>query len=182
MSQHATAVNVANGIDARHVSYHVVIDLNATTAGFNTSSLKPGRKNCLATYRHEHLLGNYALGLALVVEGYLKHVITGFVDAIDGSLSEDVYTALAHHGLETLGDVLVKRWENLLHELDYCYLNTKAAEHAGKLHTNNATAHDAQALGELLHCQDVVAGHGQFGTRDGEPLGCAARGDDDVAE
>ena len=102
-----------------------------------------------------------------MVEGNLKTIV-GLVYAVDSSLSEDINTTLAHNSLESLSDVLVEWRQNLLHKLDNCHLNAKAAEHAGKLHTYHTTTHDAQALGKLLHSEDIVASHRQIGALDGK--------------
>ena len=179
VGKHHATVHVTDGINTGHVSHHVVVHLDAATAHGNANSVQTLRQHGLTSYRHEHLLAGHALGLALELIGNGITVLA-LGDAVDGSAGDDFYAALAQDGLQALGHVLVERGQDFLAVLDDGHLDTKRAEYGGKLHADDATTHDAQALGQRLHCQDVVTGHGQVSALDGKAAGSRSGSDDDV--
>ena len=170
VGEHHAAVHVTDGVNAGHVGHHVVIHLDAATAHGDAYCVKTLGQHGLAANRHEHLLAGHALGLALELIGYGITVLA-LGDAVDSSAGDDFDATLAQDGLQALGHVLVKRRQDFLAVLDDGHLDAKRAEHGGKLHADDAATHDAQALGQSFHRQDVIAGHRQIGTLDGQPAG-----------
>ena len=167
VGEHHAAVHVTDGINALDVGHHVVVHFDATAAYGNTHSLNSLRQHGLASHGHQNLLGSHALRLAFELIGHGKTVVA-LGDAVDGSAGDDLDATFAQDGFQPLGYILVKRRQDFLAVLDYSHLDAKRAEHGGKLHAYNAATHDAEALGQRFHRQDVVAGHCQVGALDGQ--------------
>ena len=158
MGEHHAAVHVTDGINALDVGHHVVVHFDASTANGNTHGLNSLRQHGLASNRHQHLLSSHTLRLAFEFKGNGETVFA-LSDAIDGSTGDNLDATFAQDGFQPLGHILVKRRQNFLAVLDNGYLDTKCAEHGGKLHADDTATHDAQTLGQRFHRQDIVAGH-----------------------
>ena len=159
----------------------VVIDGDGAVGGegdaerLETETLGAG----LAAGGHQDHVGLDALQLPfLVLEAHLT-----IRDLLHGALHVEG-DALAHHLLpQALGDVAVKSGKALLEILYHCHLRTKAVEHRGKLHADDACPDDDEFLRKGLKCQQSCGIHDTRagpGTLDGEPFRLGTRGDNDI--
>ena len=150
MSEHHAAIDVTDGIHALDIGLHLVVYLNATTANGHTDGVKAFEQYWLTANRHKHAIGNKALLFALEVVGHCQALVARG-DGLHAGLSHNLDAALAQCLAQAFGDVFVKWWQDFLAELDNSYLHTIGVEDGGKLHADDATAHDAQALGQFGH-------------------------------
>ena len=144
MSQHATPVDVTDGVNAVNVGTHIIVYGDTATLcchayGFKAKSAGVGFTTC----RHEYDVGNGLPSLALtLVINFKKSVGRG--DTAYPGLHYELYTALLHSLAHTPRNVLIVWGKALFHVFNDGYLAPETPEHGSELETYHAGANDTQ--------------------------------------
>ena len=151
MSQHLNAVAVANGINALHAGFKMLINNYAPTLITLNSCALNNSHTWLAPHSHENNISlNHSL-LALAFEGYTFHAVGSVGNRLYSRLHEKLHTSFLNTLAQTLGNIIVNGRQTLLEKLHHRYLAAKSIEDAGKLHTDDASPNNAQMLWQTLY-------------------------------
>ena len=151
MSQHLTAVHVADGVDALYVGAHVVVGSDALWRVFHACCLKGKPFQVRHPARcHENGLGVYCLFLALALE---CHAVGS--DTFHGRLHVERDALLLHRLAQTLGDVAVYCRQTFLEELHDRHLAAETVEDRGELHSYDSRSNDNDTLWNMVEAQHL---------------------------
>ena len=131
----------------------------------------------LATRCHQDVVGFYCDLLAFLLKQDSRAV-----DALHASSHVEGDAAFLQEFAQALGDVAIHHGKAFLEVLHDGHLASELLEDARKLHADDASADDAEALGQFLQAEQLGgrANVLSVGTRDGQHLCAATCGDDDV--
>ena len=115
------AVNVAYGVNARHVGLHVFIDNNASCCRFNAHVCKVQalQVGC-TTYSHQHEVSFNALYLSFLLE--VHHEGRIFVDFLCCSACVELNATLLETCAQAFCQIAVELWQDFLAELNDSHL------------------------------------------------------------
>ncbi len=155
------------------------VHLDASTPHDDTHFLGARRNHRRTSHSHEHPLGHYLAALALAVVAHHKSLVALF-DGSHTGLRHDVDATLGEQFAQSLGHIGIKGRQNLFAKLHHGNFHAIVVHNHRKLHADNAASHHNDALGKRCHGQQVVAGHGQLGTGDGQSARLRTGGNHDV--
>ena len=155
MGQHDFAVHIADGIDMRHVGLHVLICHDGSPLSLYAQLLQALDLAVGPTaHAHQSLIIGCQLKLSVL---FISHDSSRQLFHSGGQM--EGHALFLQLFLKQFADLPIIAAQDLIQHLDHGYLRSNLLKISRHLKTNDSASHNQKLLRDLLHIQDLVAGH-----------------------